>query len=575
MAVTVAAALTPAAASCSVAKCDIVDAYGGSVAQGYRLGIDFGTSHTVAVLRRDDGMTAPLLFDSSPLLASGVSASTDGGLLTGADAQRAAVTYPGGYEPSPKRLVDDATVWLGDREFAVVEVVAAVLDRVTREARRVAGGPPAQVVVTHPAAWGSARLGTLTDAARRAGLGDVRLLPEPVAAAAYFMSVLGREVRVGHSVVAFDLGAGTFDVSVVRRDANGLHPVASNGLADLGGADLDAVVVDHARAHTPDAGEAWSRLDWPSTPADQRARRALWDGARAVKEQLSRHAVADLFVPLVEVEIRLTREEFERSAAPLLARSVEMTVQTLRASRVPRETVAGVFLVGGSTRVPLVASMVHRALRLAPTVIEQPELAVAGGSLEAVAVPREAAPAMEPPATKPPAMEPPATKPPAMEPPVTAPPVMEPPVTAARRAPQRRSHVPAQRPTGLRVAEVLTRVALAASVVSALALARSVFRVQSPADAATVLGLQTAAVVVLLPLRPWRLIQPSPGIDFVLAVCASLLAMIASEAAETDGFFVPLSAVVTTIAAIASLCALMTQRLSRRPGGGRVTSRTP
>ncbi|GIJ70793.1 hypothetical protein Voc01_057100 [Virgisporangium ochraceum] len=530
------------------------------MAQGYRLGIDFGTSHTVAVLRRDDGMTTPLLFDSSPLLASGVSAGTDSSLLTGADAQRAAVTYPGGYEPSPKRLVDDATVWLGDREFAVVEVVAAVLDRVTREARRVAGGPPAQVVVTHPAAWGSARLGTLTDAARRAGLGDVRLLPEPVAAAAYFMSVLGREVRVGHSVVAFDLGAGTFDVSVVRRGANGLHPVASNGLADLGGADLDAVVVDHARAHTPDAAEAWSRLDWPSTPADQRARRALWDGARAVKEQLSRHAVADLFVPLVEVEIRLTREEFERSAAPLLARSVEMTVQTLRASRVPRETVAGVFLVGGSTRVPLVASMVHRALRLAPTVIEQPELAVAGGSLEAVAVMREAAPAPEPPA---------------MEPTAPEPPVMESPVTAPLRAPRRRSHGPAQRPTGPRVAEVLTRVALAASVVSALALAWSVFRVRSPADAATVLGLQSAAVVVLLPLRPWRLIQPSPGIDFVLAVCASLLAMIASEAAETDGFFVPLSAVVTTIAAIAALCALMTQRLSRRLGGGRVTNGTP
>ena len=521
------------------------------MAPGYRLGIDFGTSNTVAVLQRGDGRGTPLLFDASPLLASGVFAGPGGELLTGADAQRAAVAYPGGYEPSPKRLVDDATVWLGEREFTVVEVVAAVFERVAGEARRVAGELPARVMLTHPAPWGGTRLGTLALAARRAGLGDVLFIAEPVAAAAYLASVLGRAIPIGHSVVAYDLGAGTFDVSVVRRDGDGFHPITSDGLSDLGGADLDAVVVNHARAFTPNAAEAWSRLDWPNTPADQRARRTLWDGARAAKEQLSRHVAADLFVPLVEVEIRLTRDEFERAATPLLARSVAMTVQTLRASGVPQETLAGVFLVGGSSRVPLVASMLHRALRLAPTVIEQPELAVAGGSLQAVAVPREPSPAA--------AGQPDETTPQTGRP--------LPAVTPPRRAPRQRSHAPAERPAGWRPVEVMTVLALVASVAAAFRLAWYVFQTRSPADAATVLGLQLIAVIVLLPFRPWRIIRPSPGIDFVLAASASFLTLAAVEDPGTQGPPVPLSATVTTIAVIAALCALMTHRWRRRSSG--------
>lgn len=94
---------------------------------GFRLGIDFGTSTTAAVLAGADGRVRPLLFDSSPLLASAVFAGPDGDLLTGADAERAAVAHPAGLEANPKRRIDEGTVWLGEREYPVVDLIAAVL----------------------------------------------------------------------------------------------------------------------------------------------------------------------------------------------------------------------------------------------------------------------------------------------------------------------------------------------------------------------------------------------------------------------------------------------------------------
>src|SRR4051812_25207654 len=107
------------------------------------------------MLQRADGSVTPLLFDASPLLSSGVFAGPDADahLLTGADADRAAAARPDGFEANPKRRIDDGTVWLGERELAVVELIAAVLTRVAGEAHRVAGQIPATVVLTHPATW--------------------------------------------------------------------------------------------------------------------------------------------------------------------------------------------------------------------------------------------------------------------------------------------------------------------------------------------------------------------------------------------------------------------------------------
>ncbi|MGW0435459.1 WD40 domain-containing protein [Micromonospora sp. NPDC003197] len=354
---------------------------------GYRLGIDFGTSSTVAMLAGLDSRAKPLLFDASPLLSSGVFVRPGTGpLLTGVDAERGASTYPAGFEANPKRRIDDGVIWLAEREVAVTEAIAAVLSRVAVEAVRVGGGPPDAVLVTHPAGWSRTRLGVLAAAAQRAQLGECGFVAEPVAAAAYFASVLGRDLPVGRSLVVYDLGAGTCDVSIVRRVGGGLEVLATAGLDDVGGLDLDAAIVAHVRSLTATNTDAWGRLEWPQTPTDLRAQQLLWRDARIAKEQLSRHATAELHVPLVETVVHVTRDEFETMARPHLDRTVDLTAALLRDIGVSRGHIAGVFLVGGSSRVPLVASLLHRALRIAPTALDSPELVVAEGALHVPAI---------------------------------------------------------------------------------------------------------------------------------------------------------------------------------------------
>ena len=210
------------------------------------LAIDYGTSNTVALVRASDGRTRQLLFDGSPLLPSAVLADPDGVLRAGRDAVRAARLDPARYEPNPKRRIDEPEVLLGDRAYPVADLIAATLGTVWREAVRVAGGPPSRVLLTHPVAWGPARRAVLTDACARAGLPAPTLIPEPVAAATYFAGLPHVRLGAGQAVVVYDLGAGTFDVSVVRRGPRGFETLGYHGLDDVGGLDLDALVVGHA-----------------------------------------------------------------------------------------------------------------------------------------------------------------------------------------------------------------------------------------------------------------------------------------------------------------------------------------
>lgn len=351
-------------------------------ATGYALGVDFGTSNTVAVLRRPDGHTQPLLFDGSPILPSAVYADADGALVVGKDAVQSSRLHPARYEPNPKRRVDDGSVRLGEREIAVVDLMAAVLGRVVEEVRRAAGDIPETVVLTCPAGWGATRRLTLRDAATRAGLPDPVQVEEPVAAAAYFARVLGRDVPIGSVVVVHDLGAGTFDASVVARTSSGFEVLAVDGRTDLGGLDLDRAIVEHLGSrHAERNRQAWERLASPSTVEDKRSRRLLWDDVRAAKERLSRLTTADLVIPLLEVETHLTRTEFEELAQPLLEQTVRVTQGVMRWAKIAEGRSAGVFLVGGSSRIPLMVTLLHKALGEPPVVIEQPELVVAEGSL--------------------------------------------------------------------------------------------------------------------------------------------------------------------------------------------------
>nr|BFE59483.1 hypothetical protein GCM10020063_040090 [Dactylosporangium thailandense] len=352
------------------------------MAQGVLLGIDFGTFNTVAMVRRGSGEARSLLFDGSPLLPSAVLLEGPGDVLSGAEAVRSARVHPDRYEPNPKRRMADGIVLLGGYETDVVDLVAAVLGRVASEARQIVGQFPDRVVVTHPETWGKSRLSRLTAAAVRAGLPNPILVSEPIAAAAYFLGQVGR-VGAGQCAVVYDFGAGTFDAGVVRRDPGGaLTVLASEGLPEVGGLDLDAALVEHlGRLIAQRDRDAWDRLRRPATAADRRARWQLWEDVRLAKESLSRRSQTLVHLPVLDDAVPVSRDEFEQLAEPVIARTVAVTRAAVRSAGIGPSDVGGIFLVGGSSRVPLVATLLHRAFGMPPTVLEQPELVVAEGSL--------------------------------------------------------------------------------------------------------------------------------------------------------------------------------------------------
>jgi hypothetical protein len=347
-----------------------------------RLGIDFGTANTVAVIELPGREPRPLLFEGSPLLPSAVCLDTTGRLLVGRDAEHTGLAEPASLEPHPKRCIDDTAVLLGDTEVPVTALIGAVIARVADEAGRVAGGPPAEVVLTCPASWGAHRRQTLLDAAASV-LPAVRLVTEPAAAATYFVAVGADLVPVDRPVLVYDFGAGTFDASVVRCGAaGGFAVLAAEGLPDCGGLDIDAAIVDHLAATL--AGQdpaAWDRLAHPATVADRRASRQLWDGVRAAKEMLSRTTTTLVHVPLFDSEVLLGREQLYRLAAGVHERTADAGLAALRAARVRPGDLAAVFLAGGTSRMPAVATLLHRTLGIAPTIVDHPELSVAEGGV--------------------------------------------------------------------------------------------------------------------------------------------------------------------------------------------------
>ncbi|WFE20257.1 Hsp70 family protein [Solwaraspora sp. WMMD937] len=368
-----------------------------------RLAVDLGTTHTVAVVRRGDEPPRPLLFDGTPLLASGVCIDAAGGVHSGRDAQRLAAGEPHRFEPHPKRRVDDGSVLLGDRELPVAQLLAVTLRRVAAEAATAGVHPAGGTVLTCPADWGAPRRDLLRAAATAAGLGPVRLLDEPIAAATYCVRVLGRQVPPGGTLAVFDFGGGTLDVAVVRNEpavggAGGLRVLATGGLDDLGGLDIDEALVAHlghlVAVRDP---QLWQRLSRPVTAADRRDRLAFWSEVRAAKEMLSRASAAPVTVPGRDDPMHLTREELDRVAGPLVDRAVDETRRVLQLAGVDPARLAALLLVGGASRMPLVASRLHARLGVAPSVPEQPELPVAFGALHHtpstdVAAPSTAAP---------------------------------------------------------------------------------------------------------------------------------------------------------------------------------------
>lgn len=351
--------------------------------------VDFGTTSTCVALSVNDEPARIVVIDGSPLMPSAVYA--DGRtLFVGAEADRQASLDPSRYEPTPKRRIDEGSLLLGDTVVPVLRAIAAVLSRAVREARMVVGGLPVDVLVlTHPADWGAVRVQLLVSAGR--GLASVvRTLPEPVAAAVQH----GAGLKDGAVLAVLDVGAGTADVSVLRRDDGRFRVLATRGDPSFGGADVDQLLMDELGTRlTAEQRPHWDAVTRGQGLEDRRLRRALRIDVRGAKESLSRHSYADVPLPGRLPDAHVTRADLERLIRGRVATVVDMLTGALRdagalggaGSGVGSECGAGVFLVGGSSRIPLFVTMVHQRLGVLPVSTDQPETVVARGALLAVA----------------------------------------------------------------------------------------------------------------------------------------------------------------------------------------------
>ncbi|WP_436495768.1 Hsp70 family protein [Actinokineospora sp. HUAS TT18] len=347
------------------------------------LSVDLGTSNTVAVLSAHGRPPRVVDVDGASMMPSAVFAGEDGGLVVGRDAERRARLDPSRFEPNPKRRVDEGTLLLGDTVVPVTDALAGVLRRVADETSRQLGGKkPDEVRLTHPAQWGPVRRNVLLSAARQAGMGpNLVLVPEPVAAAAHFASFPGQTLRPGQALAVYDLGAGTFDVAIVGATQKGFAVLAEAGLPDLGGLDVDQALLEHVGrqvSHRDPAG--WQRLLRPQSTGDRRAQRALREDVKASKEALSRHPQTEVPLPEPFEDVLVTRVELEALIRPGMLRSVELLAGTIRSTGMTPDRLVGIYLVGGSSRIPLVATLIAEQLRVVPTSLDQPETAVALGA---------------------------------------------------------------------------------------------------------------------------------------------------------------------------------------------------
>ena len=343
--------------------------------RAYALGIDLGTTYTCAAVAGGGGPPRVVQLSGTSQTIPSVVSIADGSVLAGEAAERRLVSHPADTAREFKRRFGDpAPIVLAGRTYGAEvltgHLVAEVIERVTR----AEGESPTTVAIAHPASWGPFRLDLLRDAARQAGIDDLVLVPEPVAAA-----VANRDrVDQGSLVAVYDLGGGTFDAAVVRADGDWEVVGTPEGVERLGGIDFDQAILSHVDA-TLD-GQVFS-LD----SADADARSALMQlraECQAAKEHLSQDTDVDISVslPTLRTSVRLTRSEFESMVRPRLADSLAVFDRVVSSAASSWDDVSAVLLVGGSSNIPVVNQLVAEHTGRPVTTATNPHLAIALGT---------------------------------------------------------------------------------------------------------------------------------------------------------------------------------------------------
>jgi molecular chaperone DnaK len=339
------------------------------------LGIDLGTTNSLVGVV-DSGF--PILLadkQGQRLTPSAVNYAADGSLIVGAAALRKRALEPKRTVTSVKRLIGrrggegDWQPPYSLRELGVspIEVSAEILKRLKAIAERTLEQSVSRAVITVPAYFNDAQRNATKQAGELAGLTVERIVSEPTAAAlAYGLDKLGERQKIA----VYDLGGGTFDISVLEMREGVFQVLSTAGDTQLGGDDIDRAIVDWLA----EGVSGNSALESQATPA-----------AEAAKKRLSNEESTRLELPFFDgtnsLSVELTRAEFEKLIRPLVERTRAHCLRALSDAGVKAEELDAVILVGGSTRIPLVRRYVAEIFGREPDISQNPDEAVALGAV--------------------------------------------------------------------------------------------------------------------------------------------------------------------------------------------------
>jgi molecular chaperone DnaK len=345
---------------------------------GKIIGIDLGTTNScVAFMEGTEAVVIPNA-EGGRTTPSVVGFSKTGERLVGEAAKRQAITNPDKTISSIKRYMGERkTVKIDGKEYTPQEISAMVLQKLKNDAEEYLGEKVTQAVITVPAYFNDSQRQATKDAGRIAGLEVLRIINEPTAAALAYG--LGKEEA--QTILVFDLGGGTFDVSILEMEDGFFQVQATSGDNNLGGDDFDQVIIDYlVREFRRENGIDLSR--------DSMAMQRLKDAAEKAKKDLSGVLTTTISLPFLtqvdgvpkHLEMNLTRAKFEELSAHLIERTMGPTRQALRDAGLNPQDIDKVILVGGSTRIPAVQKAIRNLIGKEPSKGVNPDEVVAMGA---------------------------------------------------------------------------------------------------------------------------------------------------------------------------------------------------
>ena len=341
------------------------------------IGIDLGTTNSEVAVVDNGRVTVIDITPDHPILPSFVGLADDGAILVGEPARNQYVLYPERTIKSIKRRMGSADqVELGDTTYTPQEISAIILRRLKDIAEMHLGEPVHKAVITVPAYFSDTQRQATREAGEIAGLEVARIINEPTAAALSYEAN-----HQGHKkVLVYDLGGGTFDVSVVGIEDNVVEVLASHGNNHLGGDDFDTKIVEHVVEHLKEQNvdptesrKAMARI----TRAAETAKIALSDQpyTRIEEEYLLERDGTP-----VHLALELSRDEYESMIAGYIDETLEAVHIALKGANLTVSAIDEVLLVGGATRTPLITRRLAEDLGLTVRAEVNPDLCVAAGA---------------------------------------------------------------------------------------------------------------------------------------------------------------------------------------------------